>query len=68
MRYSNVSNNMMILGNCEQQLQFKYSSQAIFCSSEESWWSGGTHDRHNSAPELAELPDHAGSIHASKYM
>ena len=26
MRYSNVSNNMMILGNCEQQFKFKYSS------------------------------------------
>jgi hypothetical protein len=29
-------------------------------------WAGGTHDQHNSAPELAEhptpLPDHAGSI------
>jgi hypothetical protein len=55
MRYSNLSNNMMISELCEQQLQFKYGSQARFC-----------HDRHNSAPELAEhpppLPDHAGSI------
>jgi hypothetical protein len=43
MRYSNLSNNMMI----------------------SELWAGGTHDRHNSAPELAEhpppLPDHAGS-------
>ena len=34
MRYSNLSNNMII--NCEQQLQFKYSSQARLCSSEAS--------------------------------
>jgi hypothetical protein len=45
MRYSNLSNNMMISELCEQQLQFKYGSQARFC-----------HDRHNSAPELAEHP------------
>jgi hypothetical protein len=42
--------------NCEQQLQFKYCSQARLCSSEASWWAGGTDDRHNSAPELAEQP------------
>ena len=62
----------MIKQNCEQQLQFKYSSQARLCSSEASCWVGGTHDRHNSAPELAEhpppppLPDHAGSIPAGQ--
>ena len=37
MRYSNLSNNMMIIElYCEQQLQFKYSSQARLCSSEAS--------------------------------
>ena len=35
MRYSNLSNNMMIT-NCEQQLQFKYSSQERVCSSQAS--------------------------------
>ena len=33
MRYSNLSNNMII---SEQQLQFKYSNQARLCSSEAS--------------------------------
>jgi hypothetical protein len=45
-----------MIKNCEQQLQFKYSSQARLCSSEASWWAGGTHDRHNSAPQPAEHP------------
>jgi hypothetical protein len=33
-------------------------------TSQASWWVGSAHDRHNSAPELAEHhpPDHAESI------
>jgi hypothetical protein len=53
-RYCNLSNNMMIIS---KQLQFKYNnSQARLCSSQASWWADGTHDHHNSVPELAEHP------------
>ena len=45
MRYSNLSNNIMI--SCEQQLQFKYSMLK---------GARHTHGRHNWASELAEYP------------
>jgi hypothetical protein len=43
MIYSTLSNNMMIK-NCKQQLQFKYSSQGRFGSSQAGLWAGSAHD------------------------
>ena len=51
MRYSNLSNNM-IISELWTTITIQYSSQARL-SSEASWWLDG---RHNSAPELAEPP------------
>jgi hypothetical protein len=56
MRYSSLSNNMMISELWTTiTIQIQYS-QARLCSSQASWWADGTHDRDNSAPELAEPP------------
>ena len=53
----NLGNNMMISKLWTTiTIQIRYSSEARLCSSEASWWAGGTHDQHNSAPELAEHP------------
>jgi hypothetical protein len=57
MRYSNLSNNMMISELWTTiQIQIQTSSQARLCSCQASLWVGGAHDRHNSAPELTEHP------------
>jgi hypothetical protein len=66
MRYSTLSNNMMIsklwMNNYNSNTVVKQGFAVV--TSQASWWVGSAHDRHNSAPELAEHhpPDHAESI------